>query len=98
MAVGEEIGALNHAYPAHSVGLESTQEKGPAMPKTPPVITSTPPDVVTRRSVPLTQDQLDLLRELAREGRRTLSAQMSMLLTEALDRQAASNGRKKAPR
>lgn len=44
------------------------------MPKTPPVITSTPPDVVTRRSVPLTQDQLDLLRDLAREGRRTLSA------------------------
>ena len=68
------------------------------MPKAAPIITSTPPDVVTRRSVPLTQDQLDLLRDLAREGRRTLSAQMSMLLTEALHREVMSSGRKKATR
>lgn len=57
------------------------------MPKVAPVITSTPADVVTRRSVPLTQAQLDQLRDMAREGRRTLSAQMSMLLTEALEKQ-----------
>lgn len=57
------------------------------MPKVAPVITSTPADVVTRRSVPLTQAQLDQLRALAREGRRTLSAQMGMLLTEALEKQ-----------
>lgn len=63
------------------------------MPKAPHVITSTPPDVVTRRSVPLTQAQLDQLRNMAREGRRTLSAQMSMLLTEALERET-SKGRK----
>lgn len=57
------------------------------MPKVTPVITSTPADVVTRRSVPLTQAQLDQLRDMASEGRRTLSAQMSMLLTEALENQ-----------
>lgn len=62
------------------------------MPKVAPVITSTPADVVTRRSVPLTQAQLDQLRDMAREGRRTLSAQMSMLLTEALEKQT-SKGR-----
>lgn len=62
------------------------------MPKVAPVITSTPAEVVTRRSVPLTQAQLDQLRDMAREGRRTLSAQMSMLLTEALEKQT-SKGR-----
>lgn len=62
------------------------------MPKVTPVITSTPADVVTRRSVPLTQAQLDQLRDMASEGRRTLSAQMSMLLTEALENQT-SKGR-----
>ncbi|MPM46623.1 hypothetical protein SDC9_93328 [bioreactor metagenome] len=56
------------------------------MPKGPHVVTSTPPDVVTRWSVPLTQAQLDQLRDMAREGRRTLSAQMGMLLTEALEK------------
>ena len=56
------------------------------MPKGPHVVTSTPPDVVTRRSVPLTQAQLAQLRDMAREGRRTLSAQMGMLLTEALEK------------
>ena len=59
------------------------------MPKVAPVITSTPADIVTRRSVPLTQAQLDQLRDMAREGRRTLSAQMSMLLTEALEKQTS---------
>lgn len=58
------------------------------MAKSMPVITSTHPETVTRRSVPLTQAQLDLLRELAREGHRTLSAQMSLMLTEALEKQA----------
>ena len=66
------------------------------MPKVAPVITSTPADVVTRRSVPLTQAQLDQLRNMAREGRRTLSAQMSMLLTEALEKQTST--RKKVTR
>lgn len=66
------------------------------MPKVGPVITSTPADVVTRRSVPLTQAQLDQLRDMAREGRRTLSAQMSMLLTEALEKRTST--RKKVTR
>jgi len=66
------------------------------MPKVAPVITSTPADVVTWRSVPLTQAQLDQLRDMAREGLRTLSAQMSMLLTEALEKQTST--RKKVTR
>lgn len=66
------------------------------MPKVAPVITSTPADVVTRRSVPLTQAQLDQLRDMAREGLRTLSAQMSMLLSEALEKQTST--RKKVTR
>ena len=76
------------------MNLESDRARRDSlMPKAPHVITSTPPDVVTRRSVPLTQAQLDQLRNMAREGRRTLSAQMSMLLTEALERET-SKGRK----
>lgn len=62
------------------------------------VTTSTLPGTVTRRSVPLTQEQLDRLRELASAGRRTLSAQMSLMLTESLEKHDSPKGRKRATR